>query len=81
MHRMIDSRFAFRVQHFAREELTVAQIADRMHCDEAAVMAALRMLCLPLPGEHNVRRGRPRDAETMDRMPKKWQDHYGPDRQ
>lgn len=77
---MVDSRFAMRVRRLAREDLTVAEIAVRMHCEEAEVMAAVCMLRLPLPGEHHdVRQEQPRDAEIMDRIPKKWQDHYGRD--
>jgi len=75
---MVDTPFAFAVKKLARDDLKVAQIAARLGRTEAEVMEALRMLALPLPGEHHdVRQDNPRDAEIMDRMPKKWQDHYG----
>ena len=70
---MVHLHFAESVRRLARDDLTVAPIAERLYCDEAAVMAALRMLGLPLPGEHDMAQERPCDAETMDRMPKKWQ--------
>ena len=74
---MIDSRFAIRVQRLAQQDIGVPQIAATLECTEADVTAALCMLALPLPGEHYVAPDRPRDAEIIDRMPKKWQDHYG----
>lgn len=73
----IDSRFALAVQRLARQDLKVSVIATELHCAEADVMEALRMLCLPLPGEHHTPTAPPSDAELMDRVPKKWQDHYG----
>lgn len=54
------------------------RIAATLDCEEADVMAALGMLGLPLPGERQVPQVRP--VVDVDRVPKKWQDHYGPER-
>jgi hypothetical protein len=51
---MVDLHFAQSVRHLAREDLNVTQIAERLHCDEAIVVAAIHMLGLPRPGEHHA---------------------------
>lgn len=73
---MVTLQFAQAVRRCCRDDLTVTQIAERLHGDEAAVMATLRMLGLPLSGEHEA----PPERPSVDVKGMKWQDYYGPDR-
>jgi len=75
---MVETPFAFAVRRLARDDVTVTQIAARLVRSEADVMEALRMLALPLPGEQVAAQSMP--AVDLDRVPKKWQHHYGPGR-
>ncbi len=49
---MVDLHFAQPVRRLARDDLSVPQIARRLHCDEAAVTTALCMPGIPVLGAH-----------------------------
>jgi hypothetical protein len=70
-------QLANQVRRLGRENLTVAQIASRLALPEMAIMDALCMLGLPLPGEVIEARPGPDEEQRAAwhaKMPKKWQD-------
>ena len=74
-------QLANQVRRLGREDMTVEQIAVRLGRPEQAIMDALSMLGLPLPGEMIEERPRPDEeqrAALRATMPKKWQDRIHP---
>jgi len=70
-------RLANQVRRLGADNLTVAQIASRLALPETAIVEALSMLGLPLPGETIEKRIGPTDEERAAlraSMPKRWQD-------
>jgi hypothetical protein len=68
------------VRRLGREGMAVHQIAQTLGRPEADIMEALRMLGLPLPGEHEIGRRTTSDQERAavhEMMPKRWQDRRG----
>ena len=70
-------RLANQVRRLGRQDMTVEQIAVRLDLSEQAILDALTMLGLPLPGEVYEERPQPTEearAALRAKMPKKWQD-------
>ena len=75
-------QLANQVRRLGRENLAVAQIAARLALPEAAIMDALSMLGLPLPGETVEERAAPTEEERAAvhaKMPKRWRDRRNRD--
>jgi len=73
----VDLKFAQRVRLLCRDGLTVPNVARRLQCSEDDVLAALRMLGLPMPGESFEPAPKASAAEreaVKAKIPKKWQD-------
>ncbi len=70
-------QLANQVRRLGRENLTVAEIASRLALPEMAILDALSMLGLPLPGAILEERPGPDEeqrAALRAKMPKNWQD-------
>ena len=68
-------QFAIRVQRLARQDMPVPRIATELGCTEDEVMAALRMLYLPVPGARVESAPLPPPEireKIMERKPQKW---------
>ena len=74
-------QLANEVRRLGRAGMNVGEIAATLGRSEADIMETLRMLGVPLPGEHRTSDPpNPPDAARdalREKMPKKWQDQRG----